>query len=83
MHDLLMPTFRSRCNHTLYKLILSTFDDLFFGILNVSLVGKLNARRVVVRTELCSYFLVAHKVGRNFFCILILGLNLNWRNVRL
>ena len=38
MHDLLIHTFRSLCNYTLYRLFLLTFDDPFFGILNVSFV---------------------------------------------
>ena len=66
-----------------YRLFLSTFQDSFFGIQNISFVSKLRARRVVVKTELCSHFPVAHAFGLNFLRIQILGLDLNWQNVRL
>ena len=59
------------------------FENPFLGISNVSIVGKLTARRIVAETELFCHFLVAYAVGHNFLRILILGLDLNWRNVRL
>ena len=45
----------------------------FFGISNISFVGKLRARMVIVGTELCSHFLFAHAFGLIFLRILILG----------
>ena len=83
IHDLLIHTFRNLYNITLNRLFLSTFENLFYSISNVSFVGKLRAQWVVVGTELCSHFLVAHEVGFKFLRILILGLDFNWRNVRL
>ena len=77
------PTLKSFDNITLNRLFCTTLENPFFSILNVSFVGNLRAQRVAVETELCSHFLVAHEVGLNFLRILILGVNLNWLNVRL
>ena len=62
---------------------LSTFENSLFGDSNVGFVSKLRARRVVVGTKLCRHFLVAHALGCNFLRIRLLGLDLNWRDVRL
>ena len=67
----------------LNRLFPSTFENALFGISNVGLVGELRARLVVVWTKLRSHFLVVDKLAFNFLRILILGLDLNWRNVRL
>ena len=83
IHDLLIHTFRSLFNYTLNRLFYLTFQNYFFRISNVSFVCKLRARRFVVRTELCSHFLIAHEVCLNLLRILIFGLDMNWWNVRL
>ena len=70
IHILLIHTFRSLYNITLNRLFLSTFENPFFSISNVSFVGKFWARMDVVGTELCSHFLVAHAFGLNFLRIL-------------
>ena len=79
-----MHTLRNIFNYDLNRLFLSTFKDSFFGISNDSFVGKVRARRVVVGTELCRHFLVAHKVGFNFLRIMIIGrYRLNWRDAKI
>ena len=83
IHDFLIQTLWNIFNYTLNRLFFSKLENSFFGISNVSFVDKLRARKVVVGTELCRNFLVSHAVGLNFLRILIHGLNLNLRDVRL
>ena len=69
--------------HILNKRLLVTFANSICCISNIGFVIKLRARLVVVWAELDIHFVVAHEVGLYFLCILILGLDLNWWNVRL
>ena len=83
IHNFLIHTLKTIFNYTFNRFFVSTFEDLFVGISNVSFVGKSRARRVVFETDLCRHFCVAHAVNPNFYCILILYLDLNWQDIRL
>ena len=73
IHNLLIHIFRSLYNISLNRLILSTFKNPFFSLSNITFASKLRTRRVVVGTELCSHFLVAHEVCLNYRRIFILS----------